>query len=191
MATKITLASGVVLEYEGDVLIGEDGSVLLEGKDTSTIGKTPALASGTALDSHVSVSEEDKPLFCEEDLVLEMLSPKVGLFFELRTIDAMLNITDPHFDTLVALCVSDQFREYPWRSEHIIEALDLTMGRVLSRTSVLVQAGLILRVRRGECRIAPGVAEVFFKYRDEIRLERKRRRSFVRTDATRSETSSD
>lgn len=168
MTTKITLASGATLEYEGDVLIGEDGTILLEAKTAADVDKNdPAHA------------DKDASPKTEDELIAAVLSPQVKNFATLQIIDSLLNINDLHFETFEMFCESSRFRSKTWRDEHVVDEFDLSISTVRSRTSILIHAGLVRRVTRGQFSIAPGVTKILEDRYDEIIAERARRRQFV------------
>lgn len=171
MTTKITLSSGAILEYEGDVLIGQDGSVLLEGKNEPVQFNTSAIKS--------SSYDEFSPAMSEDDLILGLLSPSTGTFFKLRMIDAMLNITPVHFELLGIVCCSERFRNKAWRDNELVRFTGLSDGSIKSRTTVLLRSGLVSREKRGLFCLTHGVSDVYYEFFDEIKAERERRHKFV------------
>lgn len=162
MTTKITLANGTILEYDGDVTIGSNGSLQLESKTSSD---TPTSVSGAT----------------EEDLIGYILKPETGQFNKLKLIDSMLNVTDIHFETLEALCRSAGFRSTSssWQPDQLVSAFELSDGAAKSRVGNLVSAGLVVRVKWGEYALAPGVCDALYEYHSEIMKERERRHAFV------------
>lgn len=177
MTTKITLANGTILEYDGDVTVGSDGSLLLEGKTSSTANDIPTPVSDVSAESDLELGSVQT----EEDLIGCILKPEIGQFNKLKLVDSMLNITEVHFAALEALCRSEAFRSTSksWRPDQLVSAFGWSDGAAKSRVANLVSAGLVVRAKWGEYALAYGVCDALYEYRSELMVERERRHAFV------------
>ena len=175
--TKITLANGTILEYDGDVTIGSNGLLQLESKMSSTVNDIPTPVPGVSAESDLELDSAQT----EEDLIGYILKPEIGQFNKLKLIDSMLNITEVHFETLEALCRSLGFRSTSrsWRPDQLVSVFKWSDGAAKGRVANLVSAGLVVRVKWGEYALAYGVCDALYEYRSEIATERERRRAFV------------
>lgn len=166
MAGKVTLASGVTIEYDGEILIDKDGSMIFgTGQKISSFVDDKCTAEDTA-DAQASMVI---------DALLNDTEAKSNI--NVQMIDAMLNITDVHFS--VFKTVADRADVTLWTPKMVAQEMNISEVAALGRLCNLVFAQLIYRPKRGVYRVRAEAAVEYNTERSRIVAERRRRYLFT------------
>lgn len=167
MATKITLPTGVEIEYTGDVKVLPDGSLHIEGEPA----ETPTEAPEPVRSIDPTDLDNCKPDYNVDATILALLDPGVDRNVYLSVLDQILNISDVHFATLDRMFMLDDGIHYL----ELGRKMGITDGAILGRVQTLLRLNLIGRTERAIYTLDGVAQDVMDDWRTQIIAERDRR----------------
>lgn len=166
MTGKITLANGVVIEYDGDVLIDKDGSMIFGAGQT---------ISSFVDDKRTTEDMADAQASTVIDALLNDTEAKSDI--NVQMIDAMLNVTKAHFNVFKAMVERPDVAS--WTTKTLAKEMNISEVAALGRLCNLVFAQLVYRPKRGVYCVRAEAACEYGTEKSRITAERTRRHSFT------------